>query len=34
MLNNFLITPVVREKKKLAPVISTGAPTALTEEIM
>ena len=36
MLSNFLIIPVVKEKIKikLAPAISTGALTTLTEEIM
>ena len=36
MLSNFFIIPVVREKIriKLAPAIPTGAPTALTEEMI
>ena len=36
MLNNFLITPVVREKIKvrLAFTIPAGAPTTLTDEMM
>ena len=36
MLSNLLIIPVVREKirVKLSPIIPTGAPAILTEEII